>query len=257
MPAAADRVLSADMDSQATTAGRDGAFPKTRWSVVLEVGSDDAARSLLALGQLCRSYWYPLYAYARRDGHSPQDAEDLVQGFFMQLLSKEHLKHVSRERGKLRSYLLSGLRNYTINAKAKEKRLKRGGGMAVESLDAQDTEARYRMEPLDEETPEKVFAQRWAVTILERATERLLSEYSKAGKGELFEQLKGFIGGRAETGSYTDVAGQLDMNEGAIKVAVHRLRKRYQNYLRDEVAQTVASAVEVDEELHYLFSVFS
>jgi RNA polymerase sigma-70 factor (ECF subfamily) len=247
-------VALGETDGKAAPGG--GAFPNTRWSLVVQVGGEDDGRARAAMAELCEIYWYPLYAYARRDSKAPEDAADLTQGFFAKLLSEENLKTVRQERGKLRSYLLTGMRNFIISEMRRQSRQKRGGGVPVSSLDLDDAERRYREDIASEHTPETLFERRWAITLLDRAMQRLKGDYLDSERGELFDALQPFIGGGGE-GTYAEVGTRLGMTEGAVKVAVHRMRGRYRLRLREEVVNTVADESEVEAEIAYLFSVFS
>jgi RNA polymerase sigma factor (sigma-70 family) len=230
-------------------------FATTHWSVVLSVREKNASAGADALEVLCRSYWYPLYAYVRRRGYSPEDAQDLTQTFFERLLAKDFLRNVDREKGKFRSFLLASLNHFLSDEKDRANRQKRGGGRIFLSLDAQEAEERYRIEPHIEATAERIYERRWAFTVLELVLQRLASEYEQAGKAEQFSLMKEFLQG--ENPSYTEVATNLGMTEGALRVAVHRMRQRFGELLKWEIAQTVASPAEIDEELNHFFQVLS
>jgi RNA polymerase sigma-70 factor (ECF subfamily) len=230
-------------------------FATTRWSVVLAAGEERARGSdaaQVALGQLCQAYWYPLYAYVRRRGYSPSDAQDLTQAFFARLLEKNVVQAADPQKGKFRSFLLAALKDFLANERRHARTLKRGGGCAVLPLEFASGEERYRREPVDERTPDDLFERRWALTLLEQALARLRDNYTQAGKLPLFEQLKDRLGGESMR-PYHEIAVETGMTEGSIKVAVHRLRGQYRELLRDEVAQTVSSEADVDEELRDLF----
>lgn len=225
-------------------------FVTTRWSVVLAAGRD-STQAHDALEHLCRVYWYPLYAYVRRQGHSPEDAQDLTQSFFAKLIAKHYLGDVDRSKGKFRSFLLASLKHFLANEWDKARAQKRGGGQTVVSLDA---ETRYGLEPSDEASADKIYERRWALTLLDEVLKRLRDEYAADRKGKLFEELKETLtAGKSEVG-YAEIGMRLGMSEGAVKVAVHRLRQRYRDLLRAEVAETVASPEEVDEEIRALFA---
>jgi RNA polymerase sigma-70 factor (ECF subfamily) len=230
-------------------------FATTRWSLVLaageEPGKGDRAGQV-ALSQLCQTYWYPLYAYVRRRGHSAADAQDLTQAFFTRLLEKNVIQVADPQKGKFRSFLLATLKDFLANERRRAKTLKRGGGRWPLSLEFEAGEARYRREPADERTPEDLFQRRWALTVLEQTLARLRAEYEKAGKQELFERLKDCLGAQSVK-SYQTIAAEAGMTEGSIKVAVHRLRARYRDLLRDEVAQTVGATDNLDDEVRELF----
>jgi RNA polymerase sigma-70 factor (ECF subfamily) len=193
----------------------------------------------------------------RRRGHSPEDAQDLTQDFFARLLRKEYLRHVDRERGTFRTFLLTSLQRFLVNDWKKGRRRRRGGGQPVLSLDTNTVEGRYQIEASEESTPEKLFDKRWAITLLEQVLMHLKEEFAARGKAEQFERLKILLWGDKGTPSYEEVAAELGMTEGALKVAVHRLRQRYRELLRLEVSSTVASADEVDKELRHLLAVIS
>lgn len=241
-----------------STAGQAGhVFATTRWTVVLVAGGATSAGSAAALEQLCRTYWYPLYYFARRRGLLPHDAEDLIQSFFAFLLEKDVIARVDRERGRFRTFLLTALQNFQANERARAGSLKRGGGCDLVSFDEMRAEVRYRSEPATTLTPERLFDQKWATSLLERVLQILSREYAAAGKGALFDNLRGPLwGGRGEI-SYEELGRKLGMTEGAIKVAMHRLRLRYKECLHDEVAHTVASPGEVDDELRHLLASLS
>ncbi len=205
-----------------------------------------------ALEELAGLYWFPLYAYIRRRGHGAPQAEDLTQEFFARLVEKRVLAAADRSKGKFRSFLLASVKNFLANEWDKSQTLKRGGGRPLVALDALDAEARYALEPADDLTPERLFERRWALAVLDQVLARLRQEYVARDGGELFEALKGSLAGAADTPTYEALARRLGMTEGALKVAAHRLRKRYRELLRDEISQTVASPELVDEEIRYL-----
>jgi RNA polymerase sigma factor (sigma-70 family) len=227
-------------------------FVTTHWSIVMAVGKGDSSQAAGALEQLCRMYWYPLYAYVRRQGHGAQEAEDLTQEFFTRFLAKEYFGRADPALGRFRSFLLACLKNFLAEQRRQARRLKRGGGQTTVSWDSQTAEERYRLEPADPVTPEQVYDRRWALTLLETVLARLADEQSAAGKQEVFTHLKGYLWEEARGANYAETAVQLNMTEGAVKVAVHRLRRRLRDLLREEVAQTVASGEDVDEELRHL-----
>ena len=230
------------------------AFCTTQWTVVLEAANPRGADGA-AFGGLYLTYWYPLYAYVRRRGFSPMEAEDITQDFFTRLVSKQSLTGLNREGGKFRSFLLRSLDNFLANEWDRRQAQKRGGGQRALSLNVEDGEARFALDMPSVETPESLFEKRWAFTLLEHVTGQLRSEYATAGKRELFEQLRPHLQGDRSGPSYAMIAAQFNMTEGAVKIAVHRLRHRYGELLRQEIARTVGSPAEVDEELRYLISV--
>ena len=232
----------------------DGHFATTHWSVVLAAGHRSSSNSDQALAELCRTYWYPLYAYVRRRVEDAHEAQDLTQEFFARLLEKEYLKDVDPERGKFRSFLLAAMRHFLSKERDRARAQKRGGGRAPISLDFQAAEDRYRLEPADALTPERLYQRRWALTLLDQVVARLQQELAAAGKPALFERLKVFLTSKQDSPPYRRVADQLGMTEGAVRVAVHRLRRRYRELLKEQIAQTVGSPEEVDDELRELFA---
>jgi len=226
-------------------------FVTTHWSVVLTAGRSDTTRAHDALARLCRTYWRPLYAYVRRRGHSAHDAEDLTQAFFARLLEREDVAAVSPERGKFRSYLLAAMNHFLSDEWDKTRAQKRGGGRVIE-MDSAVAEAILAQQSDDVLTPEKLFDQRWAITVLEEVHQRLRREHDRDGKGEQFEALRFSLMGERGAVPYATLAGKLNMSEGAVKVAVHRLRQRYRTLLRELVAETVTTPEEVEDELRYL-----
>lgn len=229
-------------------------FFTTHWTMVLHAGQGDAPHAQEALAQLCRTYWYPLYAYVRRRGYSPEDAEDLTQGFFARLLELNSLADVRREKGKFRSFLLASLQHFLANEWDRARAAKRGGGQPIVSLDDSQAEARFRLEPVDEMTADKMFERRWALALLDQVLARLREEHAGADKSALYEALKPTLTGARESAPYAELAGRLGLSEAAVKVAVHRLRRRYRELLREEIARTVAAPEEVDDEIRHLFA---
>jgi RNA polymerase sigma-70 factor (ECF subfamily) len=229
-------------------------FAATRWTLVLTAARGNAsAVATDALAELCRVYWYPLYAYLRRRGHDPHDAEDLTQGFFAHLLARQFLAEVDREKGKFRSFLLVSLKNFLADERDRAQAQKRGGGRSTIPLDGLAAESRYCLEPAHDLTPEKMFEKQWALSLLEQVLSRLHDEMTADGKAALFDALQSVLtGGKAST--YAIIAEKLKMTEGAVKTAAHRLRRRYRELLREEIAQTVAGPEEIEEEIRYLLS---
>ena len=232
-------------------------FATTHWSVVLAAGQGDTPQSAAALEQLCRTYWYPLYAYVRRQGYEVADAQDLTQGFFAHILSRGFLKRASPAKGKFRSFVLGSLNYFLADEWAKLRAQKRGSGHAPVFLDAQTAEARYRLEPVDLMDAEKLFERRWATALLDRVLERLEEEFSKSGRKPVFDQLRAFLLGEKGSATYAEIAAASMMTEGAVKVAVHRLRQRYRELFREEVAHTVEQPSELNDEVRHLFSVLT
>jgi RNA polymerase sigma factor (sigma-70 family) len=231
-----------------------GHFATTRWSVVLAAGAEiTSAGAREALTALCETYWYPLYAFLRGRGHSAADAEDLTQAFFTRLLEKRALRHADPARGRFRSFLLTSLTHFTANEYDKGTAQKRGGGTAALSLEFANAEGRFQLEPATDETPEKVFDRRWALTLLDRVLSRLRAEMVAAGKEEQFETLKAYLIGDQPHVSYVQSASVLTMSVGSVRVVVHRLRRRYRALIRDEIAQTVSSPEEIEDELRHLW----
>ena len=232
-------------------------FVTTRWSVVIAAGHADSSQARDALENLCRTYWYPLYAYVRRLGHKSEDAEDLVQSFFAQCLAKKYLSAANRTRGRFRSFLLIALKRFLANEWDKTRTQKRGGAQAFISLDGLEPERRYALEPADRLSADKLFERRWALTLLERVLQRLEAEQNATGKHDLFQCLKPFLVAGGSGTPYAELARKLDMSEAAIKVSVHRLRARYRKLLEEEIAHTVSSADEIEDERRYLFRIIS
>jgi RNA polymerase sigma-70 factor (ECF subfamily) len=239
-----------------STGGR--IFATTHWSVVLAAGAGDSVPSQVALETLCRCYWYPIYVYVRRKGHGPDEAEDLTQEFFSQLIAKEHLRLVDRSKGKFRSFLLAVLDHFLARERSRAHRQKRGGQFRFVSLDEPKLEDRYALEPVDGHgTPEEIFLRQWALALLRTSMDRLKSECAAEGKQELFGVVRRLMSREHVGEAYAGVAARLGMSEGAVRVAVHRLRHRFGELLREEIAPTVASNAEVEEELRYLMRVVS
>jgi RNA polymerase sigma-70 factor (ECF subfamily) len=232
-------------------------FATTHWSVVLSAGQQGSPQAAEALERLCATYWYPLYAYVRRRGASPHDAEDLVQGFFAHVIQKEVLCGLQPGPARFRSFLLTCLNRFLSDRRDHAGRLKRGGGQKVVSLDAELAEGRYQLEPADLLDPEKIFERRWALTVLETVLARLRAELEAEGKGALFTHLQALVVGEAGATRQADVAARLGLSEGAVAVTVHRLRRSYRRLLREEIAQTVQGADEVDDELQHLLAALS
>lgn len=243
-----EQFKSDDVDAAGTQ------FTTTHWSIVLTAREEESPRSADALEQLCRAYWYPLYVYIRRRGHQPHDAQDLTQEFFARLLERNFLRLVQQERGRFRWFLLSAVKRFLANEWNRERAAKRGGGRRILSLDEQTAEGRYRYEIPDHTSPDKLFEKSWAMTLVEVAESQLRSEYEAGGRGEIFERLKIFLSGDRAPLSHAEVGALLGMNEGAVKVAIHRLRQRYRACLRGQIAQTVSTPAEVDEEIRQLFA---
>jgi len=234
--------------------GERAIFPTTRWSDVLRAGHTTAAETAPALERLCQTYWYPLYAFVRRRGHDAHEAEDLTQSFFAHLFEHDALKGVTEGKAKFRSFLLAALTNFLNNEWDKRRTQKRGGLRQIVSWEDLSAEELYRQEPADNLTPAKLFERRWACTLVDCALGRLRREYEGADKLPLFEKLEPFLTTEAEPGFHAETAAQLKMSEGAVKVALHRLRRRFGELLRSEVAYTVADPEQIEEEIRSLFA---
>ena len=233
--------------------GRDR-FTTTHWSVVLAAQRDSTPSAREALTRLCESYWYPLYAFLRRSGHNADDAQDLTQAFFARILEKRTLRAADPDRGRFRSFLLASLKNFVANERNRAHAKKRGGVLPPLSFEFDTAEGRYQIEPSTDDTPETIYDRRWALTLLERVLGRLRGEFEQSDKAQVFEQLKVTLTGEKTDVGYADVGARLDMSEGAVKVAVHRLRRRFRALLHEEIAQTVSSPAEVDDEIRHLWA---
>jgi len=234
------------------SSSRNAWFVTTHWSVVLAARGADSTRGRAALERLCQTYWYPLYAFVRRLGQDPHDAEDLVQGFFEQCLAKNYFEAADQAKGRFRSFLLLALKRFMANEWDKARTRKRGGGAPTVALDALTAEERYALEPADRLSADRLFERRWALTLLEKVLDRLREEQVAANRGTAFEQLRDCLTAGGRGTPYAELAARLGMTEGAVKVAVHRLRQRYRELLEEEIAHTVSSPEEVAEERRYL-----
>ncbi len=229
-------------------------FAATRWTLVLSAArGSQTPRAAAAMAELCRIYWYPLYAFIRRRGHPVHEAEDLTQEFFARLLDKHFLAAADREKGRFRTFLLMAAKRFLANEHDHAQARKRGGGRRILPLQGVEPEARYHQEPADNLTPERLFEQQWALTLLDQVLSRLQAEMTAAGKAALFESMKGHLAGGGDE-SYAATAARLGMSAGAVKVAVHRLRRRYREFLQEEISHTVAGPEEIEEEIRYLFT---
>lgn len=236
-----------------SSAGEHAAFATTRWSLVLHAGHKSSVESQRALATLCETYWYPLYAFVRRKGYQPAEAQDLTQAFFAELLEKDRLQLADQTRGRFRSFLLAALNHFLTNQWRDARAQKRGGQVRHWSLDGQTAEDRYRLEPLHELTAERIFERKWALTLLAQTVERLHDEFAQHDKLPLFERLKGHLG-YGDATPYRQIAAELGMSETAVKVAAHRMRRRCGEILREEIAQTVDGPEAVEEELQQLLA---
>jgi len=229
-------------------------FATTHWSVIMAAGDSAAALHEPALSTLCQTYWFPLYAYLRRRGYDSHQAEDYTQGFFAGILERKGLKRADRKYGKFRSFLLASLKNFLADEWDRAHAQKRGGDKKVLSLDFDAAASRYDREPVHHLSPEKLFERSWALTVLTKAMDRLKAESITSDKKQLFDCLKVYLTAEKDAVPYREVAEKLEMTEGAVKVAVHRLRRRYRELVRDEIAQTVTTEAQVDEEIRDLFA---
>lgn len=249
--------MSASDTFEGSAGSGNAAFVTTHWSVVLAASHSDDRMTEAALARLCETYWYPLYAYARRRGYSAEDAQDLTQDFFARLLRRNWLADANQSKGRFRTFLLTAMERFLANEWDKARALKRGGGQASVPLQLDTAETRYGIEPADLHTPEQAFEYRWALTLLDEVVRKLGTEYQRRGQAELFNALKPCLVGDGSAQPYAQLARTLGMEEGAVKVAVHRLRQRYRELLRTEIANTVAAPGEVETEMRHLFQVLA
>jgi RNA polymerase sigma factor (sigma-70 family) len=234
-----------------------GVFPNTHWSVVLAVGHPDSPQAGVALEKLCRTYWYPLYAFARRLGHEPPEAEDLTQGFFQHLLENRAIGGVTREGGQFRSFLLVAFKNFMADVQARSESSKRGGGATLIPLDTQGAESRLHRELGCAPTPEAFYDRSWALTTYNQALRRMESEFIASGRQRMFQMLQVFLQGDPDGPTYAAVAGELDTTEATIKVTVNRMRQRYRVLLRSAIGQTVTTPAEIEDEMQHLLTALS
>jgi RNA polymerase sigma factor (sigma-70 family) len=231
-----------------------GRFPTTQWSRVVTAGRGDAAQAREALSGLCQAYWYPIYAYIRHRRYTPEKARDLTQDFFAYVLERDLFAKADPARGRFRAFLRTVCARQLADRRDQEKAAKRGGGRSLLSIDPLDAEGRYAREPADELTPERIFDRTWALTLLDRVVERLRSEYDDADRADRYKELIALLTRDPATGTYSETAERLGTTEGNVRVAVHRLRRRYGLLLREEIAATVGELVQVEDEIHTLFS---
>jgi RNA polymerase sigma factor (sigma-70 family) len=229
-------------------------FVTTHWSVVLDAKGQDTTRANEALEKLCHTYWRPIYAFIRRNGSNPADAQDLTQEFFYRLLSKQYLRHLQDQRGKFRSFLLTFVKHFLSDERDKASAQKRGGGQALFSLDDTVGEDLFQAETATKLTPDQLFERSWAQTVLQQALHHLANEYRESGKAALYEKLKDIQPGEHGPLSYCEIGAELGMSETAVKSAVHRLRRRHREILREVIAHTVTRAEDVDDEIRYLIT---
>ena len=232
-------------------------FANTRWTLIAAARCANSPGAAEALETLCRTYWYPLYAYVRRQGHNAEDAEDLTQGFFCHLLERQFLESVDRQKGRFRSFLLASFNYFLSHQRVMARAQKRGGGQPLVSLDDESPEQRFHREPVSNDTPEKMFERRWALTVLEQAQARLRDDYQSHGKAALFDRLRAFLKEEGDAAQYRQEAVALGMTPGAVTVAVHRLRQRYREMILAEISRTVSAPEEVESEYRYLREVLS
>jgi len=229
-------------------------FTTTHWSLVVAAGGEESPRAIEALNELCRAYWYPLYAYVRRREFDAHEAQDLTQEFLSRLIAKCELPRASPEKGRFRFFLLLRLKHFLINEWERLRADKRGGGASLVSLDALDAEQRYALEPAHESTPDRIFERRWALTVLENALAKLRRDWIQAGHREPFDSLKAFLQADGDAESYDTLGSRLGTTPGALRVTVHRLRQRWRELVREEIAQTVAGPAEVEAEMRHLLA---
>jgi DNA-directed RNA polymerase specialized sigma24 family protein len=230
-------------------------FPTTRWTLVVAAGDPRRTEARSALVSLCEKYWYPLYAYLRRRGYPADRAQDLTQDFFIRILEGRYLDRADQEKGRFRSFILTSLKFFVADEEDRSRAQKRGGGTIL-PLEFRSGEDRYQREPVHDETPERIFERRWALSVLDGVVERLRSEFVQHGRAEHFDRLKVFLLGQPDA-PYAALASEMKTSEGALKVAIHRLRKRYRELFRQEIADTVADPAEVESELRFLAAVLS
>jgi RNA polymerase sigma-70 factor (ECF subfamily) len=232
-------------------------FTTTRWSVVLSAQQTDTVTSAQALEGLCQTYWYPLYAYVRRQGHSPEEAADLTQGFFTRLLEKDWLAEVDRQRGRFRNFLMASMKHFMSNERAKDRAKKRGGDKRIVSLDIEIAETQYRLEPVEDRSPEQIYERQWALTVLTQVLDSLRADYEQRGRAGQFDTLRSCLVLGSQQQPYADLAQKLDVSEGAVRVMVHRLKQQYRKTLRHHIAQTVATPEEVELEMQHLRTILA
>lgn len=243
--------------SSSAPGGHPQVFATTHWSIVLATQGSDSSQAMSALTSLCQTYWYPLYAYVRRRGYGPHDAQDLTQEFFALLLQHNWVAQADRQRGRFRTFLLAALNHFLNNKWDKARAKKRGGAIQFVPLQLDAAETRYGQEPPDPITPEQIYERRWALALLDKVLATLREECAAGGKSELYDALSPCLVGDRQSQPYGALAARLGLSEGAVKVAVHRLRQRYRQLLREEIAHTVEKPAEVDEEMRHLLTILS
>jgi RNA polymerase sigma-70 factor (ECF subfamily) len=234
-----------------------GVFNTTHWSVVLAAGEEGSEQASAALSRLCQTYWFPVYAFIRKRGHSPDQSQDFTQEFFAVFLEKNYVARAARDRGRFRAFLMSSVENFLHNQHSRAQAQKRGGGQKLLSLDYDEAEERYRIEPVEQSDPATIFEQQWAATLLQAVLNRLRDEFGAEGRVGLFEDLQAHLWGDAESIPYSRLAQKSGLTEGNIKLIAHRMRQRYRELLREEIAQTVAMPGEVDDEIRHLMKIVS
>jgi RNA polymerase sigma factor (sigma-70 family) len=237
--------------------GASSRFHTTSWTMVLAASVDSSADASVALARLCQAYWHPVYAFVRRRGYDRDQAEDLTQGFFAQLLAKHYLLDADRERGRFRSFMLTAVKHFLANEWDRSNALKRGGGRAAVSLDLAEAERWYEPSMVEATTPERLFERRWALSLLEQVMAKLRAEFDEAGKAGQFDTLVVFLNRDAGDDRYQDVAERLGVSPGALRMSVHRLRRRYRELLRSEIASTVDAPGQIDDEIRFLLATLS
>ncbi|MCX7871906.1 MAG: RNA polymerase sigma factor [Verrucomicrobiae bacterium] len=241
-----------ESDGKSETIAGGVIFRTTHWSVVIAAGDTTSPASQEALSKLCKTYWYPVYSYVRRRGYNPHDAQDLTQEFFSRLLRSHYFSLADRKKGKFRSFLISSLKNFLSHEWDKAHAQKRGGGLTILSLNDEDMENRYKNEPSDNITADLLYDRNWALALIDQVIQKLKKEYEDANKTHLFKMLEPALTGEAKLPGYSEIGEKLGMTEGAVKVAVFRLRKRFGELLREEIANTVSSPEEIEDELRSL-----
>jgi len=247
--------MTEEPSNQETDLGLARRFNTTHWSVVLAAGDQNSPQTEAALARLCQTYWFPIYAFVRKRGNPPERAQDLTQGFFAILLEKQHLAKAARERGRFRCFLMTSVENFLRNEHERARAQKRGGGRSLISLDEQDAEQRYLCEPATETDPAKTFEQHWAATLLNTVLTRLQDDFEASGRPELFEALQAQLWGDSDSMSFPKLAERFGMTLANVKVTAHRLRRRYRELLREEIAHTVALPSQIDDEIRHLMQI--
>jgi RNA polymerase sigma-70 factor (ECF subfamily) len=232
-------------------------FHTTHWSVVLAAGEEGSEQAAAALARLCQTYWFPVYAFIRKRGHSPEQAQDLTQDFFAGFLEKNYVAKAARDRGRFRVFMMSSVQNFLYNQHDRAQAQKRGGGRALLSLDYEDAEQRYQVEPVEESDPATIFEQQWAATLLETTLNRMREEFSAEGRAGLFDDLQAHLWADADSIPYSLLAQKSGLTESNLKTIAHRLKQRCRVLLREEIAHTVAKPGDVDDELRHLMRIVS